>query len=415
MLRILGIWGFAAILVNIFIFEFNGIAVAAEKWEWVHKLPLLLVMFVSIGITTEAGLNGLHSAREHWDTLGKRLLVLLTLALALRGAAIYLVCKVLFDLEYSGLIASGLTATDPAATGIALTLSKGNKVANAAAPVVQSMSPLFWMLAVESMLNDAEGLLLFEVAKGTSFTDIALILGRTAVFTLALAFTSAGARWSIRFWVFDWKLLQPHSRLEPYVETCINFAIYSIFIFWIGGELTLALIGMVAVAAIIADRILHKFQQEVDYTNHEHVREVLNDFWNNWGLSLVFGTVLAFMPFREIFWDFKIIGYSLAILAAIIVARSAFEFSSVMYPETKWVSQKSWFEAWVSTFASVCLLGVPSIVGFEMYLEGHTHDALVVLSAVMFSWFSVPFTVWLIQYAERKLADVKTQPLIVVA
>ncbi len=373
---------------NTALFQLSGIKEAQEMWSFANNLPKGLEVLVALGILTEAQLNGGHSAREHWSTLWRRLLVLLVVALALRGAAIYVVAW-LFDVEEPWQLATGLTATDPAAIGIALSMVK---TGNGSRSVLEGV---FWLLAVESMLNDAEGLIAFNIAKGTGFADIGVVLLNTSLLALGLAWAVTGARWSVRFW------LSVSGRPEPYIEVALVATIYIGFVV-LATETGASIIGMVAIAALLADKTLHMIQQEVEYPRHQHTREKMYDLWNNLGLAAVFGTVVAFMPFREILTDRMTIIVSLAVLGAILVARLGFELFGVLYRERRNIPGQEWAEVGVSTLASVSLLGVPSIVGFEMYIHGHNEVALVALGSVVFSWITVFVTVPFIQAMERR-------------
>ncbi|MEZ4571532.1 MAG: hypothetical protein R2849_14610 [Thermomicrobiales bacterium] len=86
--------------------------------------------------------------QEYWSAYKGKLIHLLTVALILRGLGIAAVAMLLgYDHHIALLIGAGLTATDPAAIGIALELIRK--------PRNSYLLMLFWLYEIESVANDA--------------------------------------------------------------------------------------------------------------------------------------------------------------------------------------------------------------------------------------------------------------------
>lgn len=383
MLKFLIVALMVGVVLNGIMFQLEGIS-EAHAWSWVHHLPKGLEALVAIGILTEATLNGAHQKKEYWKSRARQLGYLLVFTLGLRLVFIYFAATAVGGLEEPAQIAGGLTATDPAATGISLSLV--NAADNA-------FDAIFFTLSVESMVNDAEGLVAFNIFKDPGYH----LIWAVAVTVLLAGFVAASdgyARWKIRR--SGWAHVAR-------IETISVLAIY-ISGLTMGVLLGASLIGLAAVAGIIGDFVVHDLPHEAGYRAHEHERERLNDLWNNVGLSAVFGVVVLFLPWRQILGDWEVIQAALTILLAIFTSRVIGEGMWLVLRSKK-VTRRTWGEAAISSQAAVCMLGVPSIVGFEMYLSGHHHDGIVVLAAVMLSWLTVATTVPFIGWANRNVSS----------
>ena len=358
--------------------------VVASPWVIAHA-PKLLEAGVALGVETEAQFNGLRSAATHWAALWKRLLIgYLIVALALRGGAIYIVAKI-WGIEEAALVATGLTATDPAAIGIALAMVK-----------VKRLEPLFWLLAVESLLNDAIGLVAFQSASGSTLWDIIRTIGLTLIFAFVLSIAESGIRWLTRM-----KFFKGHQH-EALIEVGAVFCVYLMMVL-AGIQAGVSLIGMTAIAAIIGDYV-------VDLIPHEpnkHVEEKrihYHEWWGRIGLAAVLFAVASVMPLKGIFHQVDPVISGLLILAGIFIARVIWQLMEASYLELRSNKATSALKPGsVSALAGVCLLGVPSIVGLEMFHEGHTEVANAIFAAILLSWVTVPVTVLWIKKMERSM------------
>ncbi len=384
MIRTVGIALLVGGLLNSIITHGEGVAAFGGL---IVFLPKILEALVALGIETEAQFSGFHTARHHWRQYWKRLVLFLTVALAMRGVAIYIATRIM-DIPNGHLIATGLTATDPAAIGIALAMVRARR-----------LEGLFWLLTVESLLNDAIGLVAFSTARGEDIWSIVATIFLTILAAILLAIADAGVRWMIRLRFFR------NHRYEARAEVLAAFCVYVAFVL-LGVKAGLSLIGLTAVGAILGDIILPQIPHERDH-HVELERTHLHELWSMIGLGTVLGVVTLIMPFRAIFASVYVLYAAAGILAAIIIARTLHDIAFAVIAEFRATREVSELKpATVSILAATCLLGVPSIVATEMFHEGRS-EAIIVYAAVLLSWSTVVPTVLLIRRVERSLSRPK--------
>jgi NhaP-type Na+/H+ or K+/H+ antiporter len=370
--------------VNIFLFGGNGALEVVLPFVFV---PKLLEALIALGIETEAELSGFRSAGHHWKQQWKQLVFLLTVALVMRGAALYLIAS-FFNLPHAIIIAAGLIATDPAAMGIALGLVK-----------IERIDQLAWLLTVESLLNDVIALIVFQYASGTELTTIFVTVFLTFGAAFALALADAGARWLIRI-----RFFYNHPK-EAIIETLIVATIYLIFIL-IGIRAEISLIGMVALGAIMANYIEDLLPHERRHAVVEHRAHYMKR-WSHIGLGTVFGIVILLLPLNTILSK-QVFVVAIAILGSIFASRFIYDIVTALIrkPIQRQQSRKLQVQtAMVSILAANTLLGVPSVVAAEMHHHGYVLESAIVFAAIAISWAIVIPTVMYISYLERHTSN----------
>ena len=386
MISALGIASITGLTCSFFITRFQGFNGLSS--EVLHTLEIALVYLIAWGITTEAFINGGHSAREEWTSLWRRLVLYLTVALAMRGIAVALAAQVVGIKEVL-MVAAGLTATDPAAVGIALALAKGGH------SVKTATASFAWLASIESMLNDGEGLVLFEFARHTTISIVLLALFHTFLLAFLIASADAWTRWAIRN-------LGRATEFEPYLEVGLVCFIY-ILGFYIGYHLGISAILTAAVAAVLANWWMHLLQPERDYRQHERIRQNLNDLWSQVGLGGVFAVAVAVIPYTQFVAEPLLLAKAAVLLLSIALSRVLFEFIGVFYNATPRFPWGSALIGVVSVGTSTCLLGVPTVVGIALAAHGHQEDANLVFATILLSWTTVWPTVKFMQWVDRKL------------
>ena len=346
-------------------------------------VPKALEAIIAIGIETEAELSGFRSAGHHWKSQWKQLLMLLTLALGMRGLAIYLV-GIYFGLTHALIVAAGLIATDPAAMGIALGLVK-----------IKKLDSRSWLLTVESLLNDVIALIAFQLASGEDPLKIIWTVILTVVAAGLLALADTSVRWLIRI-----RFLRNH-RYEAHIETAAVAAVYISFIL-IGIRAELSLIGMAAMGAILSNYVEDLLPHERSHVIHKQ-RVHLMERWSQFGLGTVLFLVTLMLPLSELTEHPLILIISSAILVAIFIVRSVYDFVGALRGKDKphYRLRARLLIGLISSFAANTLLGVPSVVAAELLHRGFAYEATVVFATITMSWPIILVSVILIWILER--------------
>ncbi len=343
--------------LNYFFFGGSG---ALEWLMAIIMVPKALEAIIAFGIETEAELSGFRSAGHHWKKQWKQLLLLLTVALFLRGTAIYLV-GMYFGLPHAMILAAGLIATDPAAMGIALGLVN-----------IRRLEELAWLLTVESLLNDVIALIAFEAASGMPALEILINVILTVVAAGLLSLADAGVRWLVRLRFFH------GSEHEALAETIAVAIVYLAFIF-IGIRAELSLIGMVAMGAIMTNFVEDLLPHERRHVMLEK-RLHLQEWWSRIGLGVVLGVVALIMPIKEILADPSAMLIGLVIDSAIFASRFVYDMSAAFFLNGP--PKKRFNFAMVSILAANTLLGVPTVIGAVMWHLGFMFESRVIFAAI---------------------------------
>lgn len=357
-------------------------------------LPIATAVFLSVVISPEAYANGYGSKVDFWHRLGKRLLVLLTVALVLRGLAVGLVAYYLgLDLHIAMLIGTGLTATDPAAIGIT------QAVAGTAGNPLQ-LEELFWLYAMESLANDGLASLVFEFAEGYSWSSLTLALLLTLFLGAALALSDEGTRWFIRE-----KSLWADTQQAALVEIGAVIALYFSF------ALVAAVYGAlpiltVVIGAVGADYFFtHRIPDEQNSRDVKQKRKRLAQLWMEWGLAAYLCLAVGVMPYRVLFGNPKyLVGGLCLLILGIFGARVLYEIGHLLLSHRGTRTRSTSVQlSGMSVILASTLLGVPTFVAISLFEDEEMKAAYYVFATILESWLLVPLAVLYIAWVRRKL------------
>lgn len=356
-------------------------------------LPAALAIILSVVISPEAYSYGFGRTMHFWKQMKGRLVVLLSAALIVRGVGVGLAAAYLgFDTHTLLLIATGLTATDPAAISIALALAgkEGNPI---------RLEEVFWLYSMESLINDGIASAAFEIASGESVALVLEAVALTAFLGITLALSDEGARWYIRE-----KSRWARTSAEAKVEILFVLLIYA------GFAAVAQVIGAfpimtVVVGAVVADYFfIHRLPGDRYSDETEREREHFAHLWAEWGLAFFLFLSGSLMPY-SVFWNHPeyLKGGLIILLPGIVGTRFLYDAGYIALNGEERSHPLSFRLSAMSVLLAGTLLGVPTFVGASLYEEGLHDAAYYVFSAILESWAIVPLAVWYIARLRGRL------------
>jgi hypothetical protein len=380
--------------VELFLIAFGGGIVAncltglkgyrALDEETLQRGASLLVIVISLAIIPEAYSYGLRSSWTHWKSRVGRVLFWLTFGLAIRAGMVAGVA-ILLGLHSPWQVAGGLLATDPA--GVAISLSFQEPV---------HFAPLFWQMSIESQLNDAGGLVVYEIAKGKDFGTA----GIEVLYSILTGFLLAVVQILLR----QGRRLRKNAK----VEIALTIWLYLAFIAIIGIPYQLSIILISCIASFFADLaqalpILPENREEADEEDlkiHEYW-----EFLSAYALGFILALVVFLVPWVEFFTNSKALLAALALLGTVVASRFATEYG---LRAVFWLLKKEWGvrygleAALVNSVAGCTILGIPMFVAIEQGVHGDYFAASTMMMAIGMSLIFIPFTVKTIDRGEKK-------------
>ncbi len=367
-----------------------------EMPEWLtDELKLLTQIGVGFAITAGAFTNGLGAQQEYWEAYKGKLLHLITIALALRGLGIAAIAMLLgYDQHVALLIGAGLTATDPAAIGIALELIRK--------PRNSYLLMLFWLYEIESVANDAFSAILDEGFSGAAFSTIAELLYWTVILGIGLAFAGEGARWLIRHDRLRNTIEMRYDELRKMYERQAQleqvFILISVIVtMHLAFVLAASPIGVIGIGMIFGNAIYHRRRESdeeaIEDATVDEIRAHYHEIWTVAGLTIFLAAAITIMPFRALIAEPVHLRNGLFILVGgVLLMRGVYELYCLLRTKTL---GKPFYGAFavVSMLLASALLGVPTSTAAGMYDHGYFDASLDMFAAVLLSWLTVPISV----------------------
>ncbi len=355
-----------------------GLGFSTSSEHTFEMMAQAITFLVAVAIIPEAYANGFATARVHWAKRGLKMFFWLTIGLVVRAFAVYFAAMAIGLHSPLG-VASGFLATDPAAVGLSLGLVEAKYLLG-----------LFWQLTVESLLNDAIGITVYEVAAGSSMQIALTIVRDTLLLAGVLALVLTLVRTALR-----------RARWSVGVEVGLTLGIYvAFFVFAIFQGLSLILLS--AVGTILFDFVDEIMR--VPQASNRHGLKHTYEWMNKILLAVLLMAVTTMFPLDAIG---KVWFGSLVLIFAVAGSRFLVSWGKRLLAKNLLPGPNHGHEYGmevvpVQTGAGTSLLGVPTIVALELAAHGYTLDAQTMLIAIMMSWVFIPLTVMAIKSVERK-------------
>lgn len=407
------------LMVDIAVYRAHGLRGIHELgWDrWMHLQPQLLVNAIAFVLFPVFILNGGWSKRNEWADLWRGLLAILTIGLAMRGIGLFITGS-LHGVEDMHLLATGFTATDPIAVTVAIAIVHKPGV-------VSALLPLFWLLEVESGLNDYIGLVAFSSASGVSTWIILLAVVLTVIAAASLATSDAFGRLVARFWMFHADPQNEKERLaQERKEVIFETAFYLTVLV---GMLALAAtthlvipIGMTVLGGILADIALYMMQkrqaasQEEDpdrlaaylesLERRQERKQEINEIISLVGTGVIVAIGMSNVDLIGFFSHPETVPVSASLVAAMAVSRALYVYGRLGFLAMRGyhLTMRDVHEANISIMAASTVIGVPAVVSAELYIEGHEELSMIGFETILLSCFLIYPTVKYIKWVDAK-------------